>query len=149
MPESREILADPLGKSHNHAMRRFLPLLAMLFPLLVLAELPPSAYEQMQKAATEYVDIEVLRVDASPGKAPGEQNIHLMALVNKVHRAANLKTGDVINILYAITPRERSWTGPGEIPLLQEKDQSLAYLVKNADSADFHPAAGAMSFHNF
>jgi hypothetical protein len=130
-------------------MRRLILLLAILFPALIRAELPPSAYERMQKAATEVVDIEVLRVDIEPGEAAGSQNIHLMALVNKVTRIANVKEGDLIKINYTVTGHEKGWSGPGEIPILEEKEKTLAYLVKDPSADTFHPAAGAMSFRNF
>ena len=130
-------------------MRRLILLLAILCPALVHSELPPSAYERMQKAATEVVDIEVLRVDIGPGDAPERQSIRLMVLVNKVARTANVKEGDLINILYTVTAREKGWGGPGEIPILEEKEKTLAYLVKDPATDEFHPAAGVMSFRNF
>lgn len=131
-------------------MRRLILMLAILCPVWIRAELPPSAYEKMQQAATDVMDIEVLRVDIEPGDAAGRQNIHLMALVNKVARtSADVKEGDLINILYTVTAREKGWSGPGEIPILSEKDKTVAYLLKDGSSGDFHPAAGAMSFRNF
>ena len=130
-------------------MRRLILLLATLCLPPIHAELPPSAYERMQKAATEAVDIEVLRVDIEPGEAAGSQNIHLTALVNKVTRTANVKEGDLIKIDYTVTGHEKGWAGPGEIPILEEKQKTIAYLVKNPSANSFHPAAGAMSFRNF
>ena len=130
-------------------MRRLILLLAILCPPLIQAELPPSAYERMQKAATEAVDIEVLRVDIEPGEAAGTQNIHLTALVNKITRTANVKEGDLIKIDYKVTGHDKGWTGPGEIPILEEKEKTIAYLVKDPAAEIFHPAAGAMSFRNF
>jgi len=130
-------------------MRRLILLLAILCPALTRAELPPSAYERMQKAATDVVDIEVLRVDIEPGEAPGSQNIHLMALVNKVTRTGNVKEGDLIKINYTVTGHEKGWSGPGEIPILEEKEKTLAYLVKDISADNFHPAAGTMSFRDF
>lgn len=130
-------------------MRRLILLLAILFLPLLRAELPPSAYERMQAAATEVVEIEVLRVEVEPGEAAGSQNIRLMALVNKVTRTANVKENDLIKIQYTVTGREKGWTGPGEIPILEEKDKTLAYLLKDPEKDEFHPAAGVMSFRNF
>ena len=103
----------------------------------------------MQQAATEVVDIEILRVNIEPGDAPGRQNVQLMVLVNKVTRTANVKEGDLINIHYTVTAREKGWAGPGEIPIPGEKEKTLAYLVKDPASEEFLPAAGAMSFRNF
>ena len=130
-------------------MRRLILLLAILCPTLARAELPPSAYERMQNAATEVVEIEILRVEIEPGESPGSQSIRLMALVNKATRAANVKAGDLIKIHYTVTGHEKGWAGPGEIPILEEKEKTIAYLVKDPLADTFHPAAGAMSFRNF
>jgi hypothetical protein len=144
-----DLLAQHGPSRQNDAMRRLILLLAMLCPVLIRAELPPSAYERMQNAATEVVEIEVIRVDIEPGEAPGSQNLHVTALVNKVMRAANVKENDLIKIQYTVIAHEKGWTGPGEIPILEESQKTLAYLVKAPANEDFHPAAGAMSFRNF
>lgn len=144
-----DLLAQPDPSSQKVAMRRLILLAVLLFPCLMSAELPPSAYERMQKAATDVADIEVLRVDIEPGDAPGRQKVLIMALVNAVTRTANVKEGDLINIQYTVTGREKGWTGPGEVPILGEKDKTIAYLIKDPASDNFHPAAGAMSFRNF
>jgi len=144
-----DLLALWARRGQKEAMRRMILLLAILCPPLIHAELPPSAYERMQKSATDVVDIEVLRVDIEPGEAPGSQKIHLMALINKVTLAANMKVGDLINIRYTFSSREKGWSGPGEIPVLGEKEKTLAYLIKDAASDDFYPAAGVMSVRNF
>lgn len=132
-------------------MRWLLTFLALvLLPIASRAELPPSAYESMQKAAREVLQIEVLRVEVEPGDAPGRQNLHIMALVNGVTRSGSgTAAGELVNITYTVTDREKGWTGPGEIPILQEKDKTVAYLAKDPASGEFHPAAGAMSFRNF
>ena len=148
-PERIDLLALRVGRGQKEAMRRLILLLAILCPPLVRSELPPSAYERMQGAATEALEIEILRVDIEPGEAAGTQNVHLMALVNKVTRAASVKEGDLIKIDYTVKSHEKGWTGPGEIPILEEKEKTIAYLVKDPASDIFHPAAGAMSFRNF
>jgi len=114
------------------------------------AELPPSAYEKKQNEAGEFLTIEVLRVEISPGSAANEQAIHAVAMVNKVGRSASgLHEGDIINIEYAITERSPGFVGPGPIPLLEERQTTVAYLTKNEETGAFTPAAGAMSFSNF
>jgi hypothetical protein len=129
-------------------MKSFLFLLCF-FPLLAFAELPPSAYESMQAKAPEYLKIEVLRVDVSPGSKPEEQSVHVVALVTQVIRTAtDVKPDDIINIFYTITERPKGWVGPGPIPLLQDKQQTVAYLSKG-ETGDFKPEAGRMSFSNF
>lgn len=129
-------------------MKAFLALLCFV-PILALAELPPSAYEKMQAAAPEYFQIEVLRVDVSPGEKPDDQQVHVVAMVTQVVRTATeAKPDEIINILYTVTEHPKGWVGPGGIPLLQEKQQTVAYLAKE-ETGDFKPVAGRMSFSNF
>ena len=128
---------------------RLLVAFACLAPLLLRAELSPSAYEAMQNKAPEHLKIEVLRVEVDPGENPLQQKIHLVALVDDVTRtASDIKPKDIINILYTMADHPKGWVGPGEIPIPVEKDQSVAYLIKSTEG-DFSPAAGRMSFSNF
>ncbi len=129
----------------------FRTLLTALFllPCLVFAELPPSAYESMQAKASDYVKIEVLRVDVEPGSEPNQQKIQMVAMVTEVIRSASdIKPSDIINISYVVTDHPAGWAGPGAIPILSEKQATIAYLQKE-ESGDFTPAAGRMSFENF
>ena len=104
----------------------------------------------MQAKAPEYLEIEILRVEIEPASTPNEQKVHLMALINKVTRSASeRRPGDVINILYTITQRPKGWSGPGEIPVLSEKEASVAYLEKAPGTDAYKPVAGTMSFRNF
>lgn len=124
-------------------------LLLCLLPVIALAELPPSAYESMQAKAPELLKIEVLRVDVSPGESAADQVVHVVAMVTQVVRTASgLKPDEIINIYYTITERPKGWVGPGAIPLLQDKQQTVAYLSKK-ENGDFKPEAGRMSFSNF
>jgi len=126
-------------------------LLAVLvfFPALLVAELPPSAYEAMQAKASDYVRIEVLRVDVEPGENPAQQKILMVALVTEVIRSAsNLQPSDIVNISYTVTEHPAGWAGPGAVPILTEKQTTVAYLNKE-ESGDFAPAAGRMTFENF
>jgi len=123
--------------------------LIILSPVLQ-AELGPAAYEAMQTKAPEFLEIEVLRVDVEPAQDPASQTIKAMALVNKVDRSAtSVNPGDIINIVYTLTERPKGWVGPGAIPLLTEKEKTIAYLKKDEASGDFSPVAGIMSFQNF
>jgi hypothetical protein len=125
---------------------------ALLFFLLVpllRAELPPSAYESMQAKAPEYLKIEVLRVSVEPGESPTQQRVQVVALATEVFRTATgLKPNDIVNILYIVTEHPRGWAGPGEVPILKEKERTVAYLSRT-EGDDFTPAAGRMSFSNF
>jgi len=123
--------------------------LIILLPVLQ-AELGPAAYEAMQTKAPEFLEIEVLRVDVEPAQDPTSQTIKAMVLVNKVDRSAtSVNPGDIINIVYTLTERPKGWVGPGAIPLLTEKEKTIAYLKKDEASGDFSPVAGIMSFQNF
>lgn len=116
----------------------------------VEAELPPSVYEAKQKAAPEYLEIEVSRVDIEPGSEEGQQSIYAVATVVQVHRSASgLKPGSLITIVYTITLRPQGYQGPGEIPILSEQSKTVAYLQKNPLQNIYHPVAGVMSFSNF
>lgn len=131
-------------------MKKFLFLLAALcFCIALQAELAPSAYEAMQAKAPEYVKIEVLRVDVGPGESPMQQTVQMMAVVTEVMRTStDLKPDAIINIHYTVTEHPPGWTGPGAIPILNEKDATIAYLAP-ASEGEYTPAAGRMSFSNF
>jgi hypothetical protein len=128
---------------------KLLTFLLCLLPLVAFAELPPSAYENMQAKAPEFLKIEILRVDISPGDKPEDQTVHAVAMVTQVMRTATeVKPDEIINIYYTVTERPKGWAGPGEVPLLEDKQQTVAYLAKG-ETGDFKPAAGRMSFSNF
>lgn len=131
--------------------RAFLAAVASLScAALTFAELPPSAYEAKQKAAPERLKIEVMRVDVEPGDQPGQQRVVAAALVSEVTRTASeLVPGQLIDIVYTITERPRGFSGPGEVPLLSERDVTVAYLARSAETAVYAPAAGVMSFRDF
>lgn len=131
-------------------MLRLLVFLACSLASLPLrAELAPSAYEAMQAKAPEFLKIEVLRVDVEPGDDATQQKIHIVAMVNDVTRTdSNLKAGDIVNIAYVVTERPKGWAGPGQVPIPVAKDQTVAYLTKEANG-DYSPAAGRMTFSQF
>lgn len=144
-----DLLAQHYQAGEKKYMRYVFLLITFLCPLVLQAELPPSAYEAMQAKAPEYLDIEILRVDVSPGDAPNQQKVLLLSLVNKVTRTAtNLKPGDIINIVYTITDHPKGWTGPREIPIPSEREKTIAYLAKDVAN-NYLPAARAMTFRNF
>jgi hypothetical protein len=123
-------------------------LMFLLMPVL-RAELPPSAYEAMQAKAPEYLKIEVLRVAMEPGESPTRRDVHVVALTLEVFRTASgLKPNEIVSIFYTVTDHPQGWVGPGEVPIPNEKERCVAYLVKT-EGGDFAPAAGRMSFMNF
>lgn len=132
-------------------MRQILKSIAAMFLLANLhAELPPSAYEQMQSAATEYLDIEILRVEIEPGAGQGQRDVELTARIVAVHRTnSNLQPGGMLNIVYTLSERPPGFVGPGVIPVPAEGQKTIAYLKNGETPDEFIPAAGAMSFRNF
>lgn len=112
------------------------------------AELPPSAYEAMQGAASEYLDVEFLRVEVAPAWQAGVQEVTLLARVGKVHRTATgLTPGSLIHISYKILERVPGGVGP--VPIPAEGTASVAYLNPTEKAEEFVPGAGAMTFRKF
>jgi len=132
-------------------MRRLFACLSLLvFTSSVFAELPPSAYEKMQSASTEVFRVKVLRVVVTPGDAPDIQDVTMLAQVLKVGRSkAKVKPDDLITIKYHVTTHPAGWVGPGEVPILKEDAETVAYLQPVAGTEEYAPAAGAMSFDHF
>lgn len=118
---------------------------------LLRAELPPSAYEKMQSAAPEVLRIQVLRVTEQPDSDASTKDVSMLAQVLKVGRSASkLKPGDMITVNYKVASHSAGWVGPGEVPILEENKESVAYLETAAGGEqEYSPAAGAMSFDRF
>ncbi|MFV0416182.1 MAG: hypothetical protein ACK5NG_07415 [Chthoniobacterales bacterium] len=142
----------------NHLHRLFF--LLIISTGQVLAELPPSAYEAMQKQAPEALEIEVLRVELSELPKPEDpealkkpwpsHKVTVTATVTKILRTASkLEEGQFINIIYNLEERPKMWAGPGVIPLLKKDAKVPAFLERVGGTSDFTPAAGAMSFSKF
>ena len=132
-------------------MRRlFTCLFLLVLTNVVRAELPPSAYEKMQSAATEVFRVKVLRVDITPTDSPEIRDVSMLAQVLKVGRSkSKVKPDDLITIKYRITTHPAGWVGPGEVPILKEDAETVAYLQSIVGTEDYAPAAGAMSFDRF
>jgi len=129
-------------------------LIVALFGLLgspgVRAELAPSAYEAMQKAAPERLEIEVLRIEVTPASEPGNRNIHILALVTGVSRSKEgVAIGEVLNIVFQVPEIAPPRSAPAPIPVPAEKEKTVAYLAKKPQSPNFNPVAGSMSFREF
>jgi hypothetical protein len=134
------------------SITRFLALtlalsLGTVGPLTLRAELPPSAYEALQREAPEVLRINVLTV--STEKSSAGEAIEMLAEVLTVGRSDTLKVGDIITIRYERTNHPAGWVGPGEVPVPEEKAETVAYLKLAADGSDYEPAAGMMTFRSF
>jgi hypothetical protein len=130
--------------------RLFLLLVSLVtIGLSARAELPPSAYEKMQHAAPEVLRIQVLQVSVQPD-GDTARDVTMLAEVLKVGRShTSLKANDMVTIKYKLTTHPAGWVGPGDVPVLKENTETVAYLAKDANSDNYAPAAGAMSFDQF
>ncbi|HWP93996.1 MAG TPA: hypothetical protein VNN20_17570 [Thermodesulfobacteriota bacterium] len=108
-----------------------------------LADLPPSAYKEMQESAPEYIDIEVLKVKTE--KVTDAIMVDIEAKVTGVKRSeSNLKAGDTIVIRYFHDTR--GLIGPAPIPILDEGKSYPAFLVKEDGNDFYQPSAMGRSF---
>lgn len=122
----------------------------LLLPVPLRANLPPSAYEAMQQAAAEALQIEVLRVETEPGTQLDEEVICLTAVVTRVERSASgLQAGDSIQVVYTLKMGADGRPQPGQPPALEEGFSGSAFLQREPDSPIYHPAALALSFELF
>ncbi|MGH8048715.1 MAG: hypothetical protein ACREKL_15855, partial [Chthoniobacterales bacterium] len=132
------------------AMIRFTVLFLSVFVATALAELPPSAYEKMQSTAPEVLKIHVLRVDVQPTEKKDTSEVTMLAEVVKVGRSkTKIKPSDMITVKYNVIARQAGWVGPGEVPILKDNAETVAYLAPAGEELEYAPAAGAMSFDRF
>jgi len=125
-------------------------ILLTLFTTVALAELPPSAYEKMQSTAPEVLRIKVLRVDVQPTGKQETREITMLAEVLKVGRSGTkIKPTDMITVKYTVTTHQSGWVGPGEVPILKDDAETVAYLKPLQEVQEYAPAAGVMSFDHF
>ncbi|MGC1480640.1 MAG: hypothetical protein WA771_09045 [Chthoniobacterales bacterium] len=124
-------------------------LLAALLPTPTLrAELPPSAYEEMQRDAPEVLRLNILTVTRTPSS--DAESIDLLAEVIKVGRTENnLAVGDMITVHYELKNHPAGWVGPGPVSVPEETEETVAYLKLSDNGTDYAPAAGMMTFRLF
>ncbi|HZS06548.1 MAG TPA: hypothetical protein VFD58_17050 [Blastocatellia bacterium] len=134
------------GKRHSKLIS---PLVALIATALIgstqpsFAELPPYAYQQMQKAAPEYLEIEVRSVRT--GRASDGIEVEVEAAVTGVRRSAShLRQGAVIRIRYVHDTRHL--IGPGPIPVLEKGKKYPAFLRRDPKEKVWRPAAMGRSF---
>jgi hypothetical protein len=92
----------------------------------------------------------VLRVDVQPTAKKETNEITILAEVLKVGRSkSKVKATDMITLKYAVTTHQPGWVGPGEVPVLKDDAETVAYLAPSGAVQEYSPAAGAMSFDRF
>jgi hypothetical protein len=111
------------------------------------AELPPSAYQERQQNAPEFLVIKVRSVSKRETNEANAKrtDFTVEAEVQKVNRSASkLTPGTVIEIRYSQRHYSQPIAGPSEVPALKEGQVCPAYL--SGDGKIFSPAAGGYSF---
>lgn len=123
-------------------------LILLISSLSAFGELAPSAYQEKQRSASEHLQLQIL--DVTTATVSSETRVKVLAIVTRVMRTASkIKSGDTLEIEYRITLHPKGWCGPGEIPLLKNQENIVAYLTKPEGKDFYIPAAGAMSFRDF
>ena len=118
-------------------------LLVLAFALPAAAELSPEVYRGMQKAASEYLEIEIVSVTTSKGSTA--ITVSARAKIVGIHRTASeLKIGQEIQIEYAHDTRKM--IGPRPIPVVKKGGKHPAFLSKNHRNPYYEPAARGFSF---
>ena len=131
-------------------MRILAAVLFLSLPAMLIARLPPSAYESLQAKAPEHLEIQVLLAEINPSEEAGIFAVRAEGRVEKVHRSqSDTKEGDIIVITYRVKESPTGQPARGEIPFLAEGEQRVAYLENSGKPLEFRPAAAAMSFDNF
>jgi hypothetical protein len=124
--------------------------LAALAASLVIAkaELPPSAYIDLQAKASEVLQIKVDDVSSKPiSLIDWSKRIEtVQATVQKVTRSkSGTKQGDKITIRYERLLPKKGWAGPSPAPPLEQGKEYPAYLDKTTDGT-FELGAKGKSF---
>ena len=132
-----------------HAPRRVIMLFVFLcIAFVLLAEIAPEEYRNMQLGAPDVVDIRVLKVKTSRPLFSRNITVQVNAQVIGVERSlSNLSEGDRITILYEhYKMPKRGWTGPRPIPILRKGEESIAFIRFDQEASAYVPAARGASF---
>ncbi len=119
----------------------------LLSSLNLSAELPPSAYESMQREAPDVLRLNILTVQSD--RATSGETVEILAEVLKVGRSETASVGDIITIRYVREDHPAGWAGPGAVPIPEEKAETVAYLKLAEGGSAYSPAAGMMTFRSF
>lgn len=135
-------------------MKRHSPYLVPILWLAGLvssqAEMPPSAYLNLQKEAPEKLLITVLSVreQSKASSAAIVVKVTVRAKVVEVKQTATgIRPGDTLVVIYTNTTHKTAWVGPSAVPILRDGMTCPAYLEQDeAKKAVYRPAAGGFSF---
>jgi len=129
-------------------MKKFLFSLWMLWlPYTLLAELPPSVYQESKKHAPEKVILmvnDLVCLSVNTAKTEVKANVRVVAVC---HSKSGLKEGDTIMVRYRTFKKQSAgWIGPAPVPLLKQQHLYKAFLKRNKKGDFYLPAAGGRSF---
>jgi hypothetical protein len=118
-------------------------------PVTARAELPPGAYEELKKNASEVMTVKILKVETPEGKK-GHFHVFFTAQVLEVTRSqSGVERGQTLRIAsYHVTEKARKagFVGPKIPPLLRVGWEGKVYLNKNQDKKVYDIAAYGESF---
>ncbi len=140
---------NPVDLRMKISRRGLAGLVIVLTAASLVAELPPSAYEQLQAEAPEVVEIEVqsVRVTKSAKSEGMRTEVRALAAIRKVTRTATgLKPGDTVSLNYSRLEFRVPTPGPGQPVLVKKGERYRAFLERAAKSEAYTIAAGGQSF---
>jgi hypothetical protein len=129
--------------------------IALIAWIAIFAELPPSVYEDLQRAAPEALSIQVMDVEIHRSIAKPSACSFFDFEIRRAARArarvfgvirsqSGVRPGDVITIDYTSVKPCYGVNGPRPIELLKEGDRVNAFLIKSGNV--FVPAARGATF---
>jgi hypothetical protein len=117
--------------------------------VIARAELPPGAYEELKKNASDVMTVKILKVETPEGKK-GHFHVFYTAKVLEVTRSTSgVELGQTLRIAsYHVTEKARKegFVGPKIPPLLRKGWEGTVYLNKSQDKQVFDIAAYGESF---
>jgi hypothetical protein len=138
--------------------KRYLPIAILLMTAtVVLAELPPDVYKDMQRKAPEvlYIQVSSVQVHRTFAKPLGcaffdfevIRQVKVEARVLRVVRSeSRVHADDIIEVEYSSISRCSGWDGPRSIPMLASGDRVYAFLARRGRTTSFEPAARSATF---
>ena len=124
-------------------------LLVAFASISIHAELPPSAYKQMQAKAPERLQLKIISVTQTLSRDEADfkqTTVVVEARVLRVLRSrSRTKRGTTIKVIYTHDERTGGWVGPSPVPIVEEGKTYPAFLTKSTNG-EYAPAAGGYTF---
>jgi hypothetical protein len=142
-----------------HLVLRLIPILVSAFVLsssVSVAELPPSAYEELKAKAPEQLTIKVVSVNLYKG-ATHNQGVDLdveaeAEVIAAQHSESGLKPGSTIKIVYNVFLFPKEWEGTSNLADLSEPEALGKGMTRRAylkrDGQSYNVVAQRQSFES-